>query len=531
MNEWTHIVVGAGSAGATFAARRAAAGERVLLLDAGPDYRANELNEAWRSPNPMKALTDPEAWAGLMYPELLAKRTPEQEAATYWRGRGIGGSSAINGQIAIRPPARDFDDWAAGGCLGWSWSEVLPYFNRLESDGAFGDLPYHGSTGPIPIYRAPRDTWGPADRALAAGAEEVGFEWIDDINAPDASGVSTYPINSRDFRRVSVNDAYIEPLRENPNLTVRGGSTVDKVLFDGDRAVGVRIVNEQGTIEEFGDHIVLAAGAVHTPPILIRSGIGPADVLRRLNVEMRADLPVGEGLQDHAMIAVDILLGSHVPVVSADDRHTNIAARFGSEDPDGQDHDLMLVSLNQNVLAMENADTSHGAAAIGVWLNQVYSCGRIEVASTNPMEQPFVDERMLTDERDVRRLRQGAKLLAKLCRTGAVSAIAGLPVERTAAEFYAAIDSDDDSRIDALLRAKVSDTQHATSTCRMGSVEDPRSVVDPDCRVIGFQGLRVIDASIFPTVPRANTHLATVAMAEAMADRISQNNLDREENL
>ena len=522
MSEWNYIVVGAGSAGATFAARRAAAGDRVLLLDAGFDFRSDELDEAWRSPNPMKALVNPDTWQKLMDFELMATRTDAQQPATYWRGRGMGGSSTINGQIAIRPPMLDFDEWAADGCVGWSGSEILPYFNKLENDGDFGDRDYHGSDGPIPIYRAPRDTWGPADRALAAGAQAVGIEWIDDINAPNAAGVSTYPINSRDQRRVTVGDAYIEPMRDNPNLTIRGESTVDTVIFDGNRAVGVRIVTPEGTVDEFADEIVLSAGSVHTPPILQRSGIGPAEALIKIGVEQRAELPVGEGLQDHAMIIVDILLGKHVDKVTEDDRHTNIAARFDSGDPEGVPLDLMLVSLNQNVLSMENADTSHGAAGIGVWLNHSYSRGRIVLNSADPKEQPFVEERMLSDERDLRRMRGAAKLLARVCRTAPVTAISGMEVERTAEAFYTAIDSDDDAKIDALLLERVSDTQHGTSTCRMGAVDDPRSVVGPDCRVIGFDGLRVIDASVFPSVPRANTHLATVAIAEAMADRVAQ---------
>lgn len=521
MSNWKYIVVGAGSAGATFASRRAAAGDRVLLLDAGPNYPSAELHEAWRSPNPLKALADPDAVQEVMFPDLLGTRTSVQQPAPYWRGRGVGGSSSINGQIAIRPPMLDFDDWAASGCTGWSGEDVLPYFNKLESDGDFGDAPHHGSDGPIPIYRAPRATWGPADRALAKGAQEVGIEWIDDINAPDAKGVSIYPINSSSQRRVSVNDAYLEPQRSNPNLTIRGHSTVDTVIFDGDRAVGVRIVGSEGVTEEFADEIILAAGAVHTPTILIRSGIGPSAVLERIGVEQRAELPVGEGLQDHAMIGVGIVLADHIAPVTEDDRHTNIAARFDSDDPDGLPHDLMLVSMNQNVLAMQYADTSRGAAAIGLWLNRPYSRGRVVVDSADPMQQPFVEENMLSDERDLRRLREGARLLAKLCRGDGVSEIAGVPVDQTADAFYAAIDSGDDKQIDAFLLAAAADTQHATSTCRMGAADDPRTVVTPDCRVLGFSGLRVIDASVFPDVPRANTHLATVAIAEAMADRVA----------
>lgn len=522
MDQYTYIVVGAGSAGATFAARRALAGDRVLLVEAGPDYRSAELAAEWRSPNPMAALTNPAAWNGLMYPDLRGTRTESQQPATYWRGRGLGGSSTINGQIAIRPPLLDFDDWAADGCVGWSGNEILPYFARLETDGNWPEAPGHGGTGPIPIYRAPRETWGAADRALADAAQAVGIPWIDDINAPNASGVSTYPINSRDHRRVTVNDAYLEPLRDHPNLTIRGDTTVEYVLFEGTRAVGVRMLTPDGTVDEFAEEIVLAAGAVHTPGILMRSGIGPRAALNAIDVAQRAELPVGEGLQDHVMVIVDIVLNAELAPVGNSDRHTNVAARIDSGDPDGKPQDIMLVSLNQNVLAMEFADTSHGAAAIGVWLNQVHSTGRIVVSSADPAIQPFVQERMLSDERDLRRMRAAARQLAAICRTPEVAAIAEVPVERSAAAFYSAIDSGSDAELDEYLLMHGSDTQHATSTCRMGAPDDARSVVDPECRVIGFSGLRVIDASVFPTVPRSNTHLAVVALAEAMADRVRQ---------
>ncbi|MGX1701199.1 GMC family oxidoreductase [Microbacterium sp. NPDC055357] len=518
---WDFIVVGAGSAGAAFAARRADKGDRVLLLEVGPDYRSGEMHEAWRSPNPLQSLMRPEVSESFVHKDLMATRTATQEPRLYWRGRGLGGSSAINGQIAIRPPMQDFADWSAEGCTGWSPEDVLPYFARLENDAQYGDVDYHGDSGPIPVYRMPREQWGMIDNALAESALAMGFPWTDDINAPDATGVAPYPINSREQRRVTTNDAYLEPRRDNPNLVIRGGALVDRVLFDGGRAYGVSIVSEDGVgrYEEHAAQVVLSAGAIHTPSILIRSGVGPQATLDKLDIEPVSILPVGENLQDHAMIGAGLFHADVPERPGPHDRHTNCVVRYDSGDPDGKPNDMILVATNHDVLAMEHSTVDTGHGAIGVWLNSSYSRGSVEVVSTDPFAQPIVSENMLSDERDLRRLREGARLLVQLVQHPSVQRISRDATEETNAELFAAA-SADDATLDAYLLANAADTQHGTSTCRMGSDDDMNAVVDTSCRVRGVTGLRVIDASIFPSCPRSNTHLATVMVGELMADRI-----------
>lgn len=521
-SQWDLIVVGAGSAGAALAARRAQRGDRVLLLEAGPDYRSADTAEPWRSPNPLQALLHPEVFKNFVYEDLMSTRTSAQEPALYWRGRGLGGSSAINGQIAIRPPLEDFDDWEASGCTGWGRIDVLPYFNRLETDELHGSESYHGDSGPIPVYRTPQEKWGLVDKALAAAASEAGFPWHDDVNAPGAFGVSPYPINSRDNRRVNTNDAYLEPMRGDEHLTIRGDALVDRVLFEGNRATGVKVLSSDGTYtEEYAATIALCAGAIHTPTILIRSGIGPEHTLRDLGVTPVAVLPVGEQLQDHAAIDLGIVFADVPGAPTPDDRHTNCTVRFDSEDPDGLPYDLMLFASNHNVLMMEKARADDRFGGVGVWLNSVHSTGTVTVTSLDPTVQPTVTENMLSDPRDLRRLRNAVKLLARLVQHESFAQMSRVPIAEVNAEIFAALESGDDEALDRVILEKAGDTQHATSTCKMGRVGDPSAVVDPDCNVQGVEGLKVIDASIFPTVPRANTHLATVMVGELMADRLS----------
>ena len=290
----TIVVVGAGSAGATLAARLTERpGVDVVLLEAGPAPRSAEVDAALRSPNPGRVLrpTSPFVWGG-----LEARRTAVQRPYPYWRGRGLGGTSAINGQIAIRPGPEAFDGWP----VGWRGDDVLPAFVRLEDDPQFGHEPYHGVGGPIPIHRAPLDRWEPVDLALREGALDAGHPECADHNAPTGTGVSPFAINSRDGRRVSTNDGYLDPVRSRPNLRIVGDCLVDRVLFsEGGRAVGVRAEIDGQWHDVEADTVVLAAGAIHSPAILQRSGIGPAPLLRHLGIGVVADLPVGESLMEH----------------------------------------------------------------------------------------------------------------------------------------------------------------------------------------------------------------------------------------
>lgn len=515
------IVVGGGSAGAAVAARLSEdQNRRVLLLEAGLDWRADEAPREITTPNPIPIIHNREFQEKWQWPNLLTRRIAGQEQRFYWRGKGLGGSSMMNGQIAIRGVADAFDEWAANGCTGWSAREVMPLFSVIEDDLEFGDAAGHGRGGPLPVYRAPPDTWGPIDRGLRDAALASGYPWCADVNGPDGEGAACYPINSRNSRRISTNEGYLEPVRGRANLEIRGKALVDRLVIKDGRATGVRVLIEgEGVSEISARDIVLCAGAIHSPAILLRSGLGPADELKAMGIAVERDLPVGRHFFDHPLFRATIQLRENLRPTDQDTRHTNCCVTYSSGLADGGKRDMILIAFNHRGVG--------NPGAIGAGLFNAYSRGSLKLASTDPEIDPIVEENMLADPRDMLRMKDAVKRLAVLVTQPALAGIADwIRLTDTDLTLPAAA-ALPDNELEAVLRRDTGDIQHAAGSCRMTGFNQTDGVVNPDGTVKGIAGLRVADASIMPSDCRANTHFTTVVIGEAIARMMRKSDVSR----
>lgn len=518
-----YLIVGGGSAGCVLASRLTEDPEtQVLLLEAGPDYRSADAPGSVKAISPMRVLTSSDD-ARFRWDDLTAHRTTRQEAIMIWRGRGVGGSSTVNGMLAVRPEPADLDLWATSGCIGWDWASMLPWFNHIEADAEFGHHAWHGDRGPFPVWRPPLDGWGDVERAALTALTDAGHPWCPDHNAPGSTGVGPYAANI-DFtvnpagERVSTNSTHLDPARDRPNLEIVADTMVDQIIVEGRRAVGVtcRTNGESRVLE--ADTVLLCAGAPHSPALLLRSAIGGEGGVPGVD-PVHHLAGVGRDVTDHPGLGVQILYDRSDAAPPTNGRHINCFGRYTSGLADGGPNDMAW-------LAGAHADPlpdGRYASQIQVALWRPFSRGSLHLVDADPLVHPHIDVNMLDDRRDVDRMVDGFRRLMEVISHPAVASIPGRRSygrDAVVVDDLDEITSLDDDAVERLLLDNVYDTQHIVGGCRMGSPDDPEAVVDPDCRVIGLDNLRVIDGSVFPTCPRANTHFTVLAIAERMADRL-----------
>lgn len=557
-----YLILGGGSAGCVLAARLSEdPNVQVCLIEAGRDISAQTMPPAIRSRYPGRAYLDvSNIWKGLT--AFMGQRA--NASRRYEQARILGGGSAINALMTNRGAPADYDEWETLGADGWNWATCLPYFRKLENDTDFNGpshAAHHGSDGPVRIRRTPAQFLSPFVNKVIQVFAAQGLAHKPDQNGPWEDGTYVGAIGvSEQGERIPTSVCYLtDEVRRRSNLTLRTHCMVDRVLIEGRRAVGARIINAAVQSESLmAREVILCAGAIHSPAILLRSGIGPAEDLRSLGIPVVADRPgVGGNLMEHPSIAVSALLTRRGRTPFPEEHHEQAIVRFSSGVEGAVPGDMHGAILSRSGWH----SIGYRLGTIFFWVNKSFSRGRLRLASSDPGDEPQVNFEMLSDPRDLQRLKQalqfGARALssdalrdersvvfassysprvAKVAMPGLLNALQrgvlsvlldiagpfrallvhGLVTQGVTLKKLLA----DDQALTEFVQRNVGGTWHPSGTCRMGRADDPLAVTTGDARVIGVDALRVCDASLMPSIPCANTNVPTIMIAERVADLI-----------
>jgi choline dehydrogenase len=512
---YDYVIVGAGSAGCVLAARLSEDPEvRVAVLEAGGPDSAQEIHTPAAFPATFKSGLDWDLF-GEEEPGLGGKRLYMP------RGRVLGGSSSINAMIYIRGNRADYDGWAEAGCEGWSYDEVLPYFKRSE-DNERGEDAFHATGGPLSVSES--RSMHPLVETMIEATKQAGHEHNPDLNGSRQEGVGRFQLTQRNGLRESCATAFLHPAEGRDNLDVITGAMATRILFDGPRASGVEI-SRTGELAELRAEreVIVSAGTYQSPVLLMLSGIGPAEDLEPLAIEVREDLPVGHNLQDHCMAQVNYFTDEeslftavtpeNIALLESEGRGaltSNIPeaggffrTRPGLDAPDIEFHYAPSMFYDQGL----TAPADHGYC-FGPVVVKPSSRGHVRLRAPLPDSKPLVLCNFLTTEEDRESMVAGVRMAMEIAEQPALKAVERAPFSVPA--------SDSDEDIMEFIKVAAQTVYHPTSTCAMGSV------VDPELRVLGVEGLRVVDASVMPTITRGNTNAPTIMIAEKAADLIRE---------